>query len=418
MLGACLISASAIEKVQAILDPSDFYRESHGVIFETMRRMNVLGEPVDAVTVVAELERAGQLQAVGGKVRLHEIARLVPTSANAAHYARIVSEHATRRGLIATANEIAVLGWEMDGETAEAQLGRAELLLEELRQRRASTEQDEIITLHQAAQYLDEKFRNPPDETAWIPCPWPSLHVRMGPGRMYVLGGYAKDGKTSGGLQWFQAAASAGISVTFLSLEMAKWDVAERLAAIMGLPARTVTSGKLGEEMRPLARKVLSEMTAIAPNARIWDAPAADIPAIRAHVKAVRPSLLIIDHLHEFHLRAEYERQDLEAIVRGLWRIAREFNITILLLAQLSRSGDKRHPFPMPSMSSLKGSGAIEQLAWAVWFIYRERDENNLATEDSLFVVAANRSGGVGTRRLHFNPRTVSFTAVQREEAA
>jgi replicative DNA helicase len=98
-----------------------------------------------------------------------------------------------------------------------------------------------------------------------------------------------------------------------------------------------------------------------------------------------------------------------------LWRIAREFNTTILLLAQLSRSGDKKHPFPPPTMTSLKGSGAIEQLAWAVWFVYRIRDDNNLPTTDTQFIFAKNRSGVTGVRRLEFDARHIRFHEVARE---
>ena len=412
MLGSMLLAEKTIPKVAEIVDAADFYRESHGLLFRCCLNLWNDGLPVDAVSVVAALEKSGDLERVGGKVRVFEIARIVPAVANVGHYATIVREQAFRRGLIAAAGEIAQLGWDGEGEGAD-KLRRAEELVDELRRRREQ-EQDEIVSLYQAAEYLDEKFKNPPDESLWLPGAF-SFQPRMGPGRLYVCGGYAKDGKTSFGLQSFHKAATSGFSSTFLTLEMSKWDLTERLASVMGMPARIVQTGKLTDEMRPRARKVLGDMTSIAPNARIWDAPSVDVPSIRAHVKLVRPSFMVVDHLHQFHLRSEYERQDLEAIVRGLWNIAREFKMTILLLAQLSRSGDKRHPFPAPSMSALKGSGAIEQLAWAVWFVYRERDDNNLPTNDALFIVAANRSGKTGTKRLMFHPREVRYTEVQRD---
>lgn len=411
VLGAMLISPNAIDAVRDILDAGDFYRESHGRIYRRALALHDSGEPVDAITLAAALEEAGEIEQAGGRVRLHELARLVPATANVRHYATIVRDASVLRSMIRIGGEIAQLGWEREGDALDL-IGEAQELVAELRARRG-IEQDEMVTLHQAAEYLDAKFRNPPDESDWIPGPW-SFVPRMGPGRMYVLGGYAKDGKTAAACQFFHRAARDGHSTTFLTLEMSKWDLTERLAAVMGIPARTVQTGRLGDDQQ-LARNVLGEMTQLAPHARVWDAPAVDIPTIRSHVKGVRPKLLIVDHLHQFHLRSEYERQDLENVVRGLWRIAREFSITVLLLAQLSRAGDKKNPYPMPTMSAVKGSGAIEQLAWAVWFVYRQRDDANLPTDESLFVVAANRSGITGTRRLQFHPKHVRYGEIARE---
>lgn len=410
-----MISDAAITATADILVASDFFRDSHGLMFQTMVDMWGEGTPVDAVTLVAELEQEGKLKLVGGKARVYEIARLVPASANVRHYASIVRDASFRRGLIAAAGQIAECGWDSEGDNSE-KLQAAETLLDELRKHRDGREQDELVTLHDAAIHLEEKFRNPPDESAWMPGPW-SFVPRLGPGRLYVLGGYPADGKTSTGLQFGQKAANAGFSVTALTLEMSKWDLAERLASTMGLPAKEVATGQIHESRLPLVRSVLGEMVKIAPNFRIWDNPSADVSSIRAHVKTVRPNLLIVDHLHQFHLRAEYERQDLEEVVRGLWRTAREFDMTVLLLAQLSRSGDKKHPFPAPTLSALKGSGAIEQLAWAVWFVYRLRDQDNLPGDDSQFICAKNRSGTTGIRRLMFHPHTVMFTEVIREAA-
>lgn len=407
-----MIAPAAITKARDILDDGDFYRDSHSRIFRAILKLDALGEPVDPLTVTAELESSGDLKDVGGKVRVYEIARLVPASANVGHYAGLVRDAATRRGLIRASSEIAELAWAWDsGEPVEL-IGRAEQLVEELREREAET--DSIVNLHESALYLDEKFRNPPDHSSWIRGPWRWVSP-MGPGRLYVLSGYAKDGKTSAGCQFFEAAAKDAVSTTYLTLEMSKEDLAERLAATMGIPARAVQTGRL-EQYGDVARNVIERMTQLAPHARIWDAPAVDIATIRAHVKAVRPRLLIVDHLHQFHLRSEYERQDLEGIVRGLWRIAREFQMTILLLAQLSRARGQKTSYPAPTMSALKGSGAIEQLAWAVWFVYRLRDSDDLPGEESSFICAANRSGPTGTKRLSFDPRRVRFTEVTTTE--
>src|SRR5581483_750675 len=119
VLGAMMISPGAIGAVSEIVDASDFYRESHAKIYRAALGLYAKGEPVDAITLTDELEERAELEAVGGRVRLHELAALVPATANAAHYARIVHETATLRGLIRAGGEIARLGWERPGETGD-----------------------------------------------------------------------------------------------------------------------------------------------------------------------------------------------------------------------------------------------------------------------------------------------------------
>src|SRR5919198_1893569 len=139
VLGAMMLSPGAIAAVSEILDARDFYRESHSKIYLAALALYAKGEPVDAITLVDELEERGELDDVGGRVRINELAALVPSTANAAHYARIVREMATLRGLIRAGGEIARLGWERPGETVEL-VDRAEQLIFELSQSRVSSE--------------------------------------------------------------------------------------------------------------------------------------------------------------------------------------------------------------------------------------------------------------------------------------
>ena len=139
VLGAMMLSPGAIGAVSEILDAGDFYRESHAKIYRAALGLYARGEPVDAITLVDELEEKGDLEDAGGRVRIHELAALVPAAANAAHYARIVREMATLRGLIRSGQEIARLGWERPGETDEL-VDKAEQILFDLSQDRVSTE--------------------------------------------------------------------------------------------------------------------------------------------------------------------------------------------------------------------------------------------------------------------------------------
>ena len=146
VLGAMLLSPGAIGAVSEVLDASDFYRDSHAKIYRAGLALYAKGEPVDAITIVDELEERGELEGVGGRVRLHELAALVPATANAAHYARIVREMATLRGLIAAGQQIAQLGWERPGET-QMLVDRAEQVVFDLSQSRVSTEFSHIEEL-------------------------------------------------------------------------------------------------------------------------------------------------------------------------------------------------------------------------------------------------------------------------------
>src|SRR5438477_6335591 len=146
VLGAMMLSPGAIGAVSEALDASDFYRESHARIYRAALGLYAKGEPVDAITLVDELEGRGGLEEAGGRVRLHELAALVPATANAAHYARIVREMATLRGLIAAGQQIAQLGWERPGETPTL-VDRAEQVVFELSQSRISTEFSHIEDL-------------------------------------------------------------------------------------------------------------------------------------------------------------------------------------------------------------------------------------------------------------------------------
>lgn len=426
ILGAMLISPKAIDAVIDVLEPRGaikFYRESHGRIYQAALALHSHGLPVDAITLTDALERtaptnmdrerfANMLDAVGGRVRLHELAALVPATANVAHYARIVHEAWLLRSVIRIGGEIAKLGWERAGDTDTIMLDAESLLMDlrgQMEQRR-----EETMTMYEAAEYLDAKFRDPPEEGFGIPTPWswlPSMHG----GRLYVLGAYEKDGKTVQAAHFFLNAIAHDIRTEFWTLEMSKVDMAERLAANRGLPAKRVQSGRLEDEQRALAAKIVGDFARYGKSGLIVDAPSADVATIRRQVGLRRPQFIIVDHLHQFSVRPEYERQDLEHIVRELWRIAREFDIPVLLLAQLSRSGDRKNPYPRPTAAQLRGSGMIEKVAWAVWFVWRERDERNLATEKSEFIIALNRSGTTGVRYLTFHDRETRFTEVVRE---
>lgn len=411
-----MLTPAAIDAVAEVLEPESrrkFYRDSHGALFDRMLAMHRAGLPVDVVTVRDSLTK----QPVEGidLARVLELGGMVPAAANAGHYAEIVRESWMKRAIIRIGHDMQTLGLEGHGEATDLFQQAAQMF--DSARGAMERERDVVITMFDAAEYLDDKFKNPPDLTAGVPTPWGFLPQMKG-GRLYVLGGYEKDGKTVQAHHFFRAAIEAGIPAGFVTLEMNWQDLVERMAANMGLPAKRVESGRFADQMqREKAFQIVGKIAMLADQGRIFDAPGCSVADLRRYVKTYGLKFLLVDHLHQFSTRPEYERQDLEAIVRGIWQVSREFDIPVLLMAQLSRSGDKKHPFPRPTAAQLRGSGMIEKLAWAVWFIWRERDEMNLPTEDGLteFIIALNRSGGQGMRKLRFYGSETRFEEIARE---
>src|SRR2546421_4430463 len=146
VLGAMMLSPGAIGAVSEVLSPGDFYRESHAKIYRAALALYAKGEPVDAITLVDELEERSELEDAGGRVRIHELARIVPAASNAGHYARIVREMATLRGLIRAGGEISILGWERPGEATDL-VHRAEQIVFDLSQARVTSEFSHIEEL-------------------------------------------------------------------------------------------------------------------------------------------------------------------------------------------------------------------------------------------------------------------------------
>lgn len=415
ILGAMMLDSRAVDAVAEVLEPDGaqkFYRQSNGVIYEVALGLHRVGLPVDAVSLYdAVAKREPRIE----KARIHELAGLVPVWRNAAHHAKIVREKWMLRRLALVASTIAGMG-DGDGVDPAALILEAERLFEETRGQ-MERERDLVVSMYDAAMYLSEKFKHPPDLGSGVPTPWSFLPSMQG-GRLYVLGGYPADGKTVQAHHYFRTAISAKIPTGLVTLEMAWQDLVERLAANMGLPAKRVQTGRFEDQVqRDMAANVVGRMAMFADVGKIIDAPACTVADLRRYVKTLGLRFLIVDHLHMFQLDPQHQRESIEEIIRGIWSISREFDIPVLLLAQLSRTGDKARPFPRPTMAQIKGSGAIEQLAWSVHFVWRERDEMNLPEQSGAteYLIAKNRSGETGMRRIRFVPRETRFEEIQRE---
>src|SRR5690349_17705939 len=228
VLGAMLLSPGAIGAVSEVLDAGDFYRESHAKIYRAALALYAKGEPVDAITLVDELEERSELEAVGGRVRLHELAALVPATANAAHYARIVREMATLRGLISAGGEIARLGWERPGETGDL-VDQAEQVSFDLSQQRVSGEFTHIDQLlKESFERITTLYEAGADVTG-TPSGYRDLdRLTSGfqPGNLIIIAARPSMGKSALALcMAANMAVRQGIPVGMFTLEMSKSEV-------------------------------------------------------------------------------------------------------------------------------------------------------------------------------------------------
>ncbi|HEY8028070.1 MAG TPA: replicative DNA helicase, partial [Gaiellaceae bacterium] len=255
VLGAMMISPGAIGAVSEIVDASDFYRESHAKIYRCALTLYAKGEPVDAITLTDELEERGELDAVGGRVRLHELAALVPATANAAHYARIVHETATLRGLIHAGGEIARLGWERPGETADL-VDQAEQILYDLSQQRVTGEWSEIESLlKESFERITTLYESGVDLTG-TPSGFRDLdRLTSGfqPGNLIIVAARPSMGKSALALC---IAANMGVRhnvpVGLFTLEMSKSEVTQRLMCSEAkVESQRLRNGKLQQDDWP-----------------------------------------------------------------------------------------------------------------------------------------------------------------------
>jgi replicative DNA helicase len=367
VLGAMLLSPGAIGAVSEVLDASDFYRESHAKIYRAALALYAKGEPVDAITLVDELEERGELEAVGGRVRLHELAALVPATANAAHYARIVREMATLRGLIAAGQQIAQLGWERPGET-QILVDRAEQVVFELSQSRVSTEFSHIEELlKESFERITALYEAGADVTG-VPSGFRDLdRLTSGfqPGNLVIIAARPSMGKSALGLCIAaNLALRYEIPVALFTLEMSKSEVTQRLLCSEAkVESQRLRTGKLAQDDWP--RLVAAGDKLMKAPIYVDDTGSITMMEIRSKARRLktrepRLGLIIVDYLQLMTsgTTAENRVQEVSQISRNLKVLARDLDVPILAMSQLSRAVEQRHD-KRPILSDLRESGCL-----------------------------------------------------------
>ena len=431
VLGAMLLGggAGAVDRVLEVnLSAADFYRESHGHIYRAILSLYAKGEPVDAITVAQELELTGTLKDVeGGAERVHELAALVPAASNAAHYARIVSDMALYRGLIRLGNDLARFGYDRL-ETPPVYLEQAEEMLFDLtRKRRTSAFVGAEEAVRREYDRIVELYHGGGRDIVGLATGFVDLDKMTSgiqPGNLAVLAARPSMGKSALALGiCANVAIRQQIPVALFTIEMSIPEVTQRLISMEArVESPKLRTGRLNlEEWAAVSRA--AGLVAGAPLYMEQDIHTlSELRGKARQIALEQPTLglIVIDYLQLMTAndgQAESRVQDVSQISRGLKVLARELNVPILALSQLSRAPESRHD-KRPMLSDLRESGSIEQDGDLVAFIYRDEYyfpdelENQGIAEVN---IAKQRNGPVGMRKLAFTSRYALFADLAHE---
>ena len=422
VLGAILIDREAIIEVAEFLRPEDFYRQAHGAIFKAMLDLFERREPVDLVTVAETLERSGDLESSGGRAYLSTLGNQTPTAVHAVQYARIVERKAVLRNLIAAAGKIAGIGYEDPAEIQEA-IDRAESELFNVSQRRVSIGFSPLKTLlHEAYDRLDylHAHRGEISGVRTGFADLDALTTGLQKSDLIVLAARPSVGKTSFALNIAEyAAVTEGRSVGLFSLEMSKEQLVLRLlSSVANIDSKRLRTGFLEELDFARIAPAMNDLSEAA--LFIDDTP--NITAMELRTKARRLQaesgldLVIVDYLQLMQAttsnRDANRVQEVSEISRGLKALARELAVPVIALSQLSRQPEMRES-KEPRLSDLRESGAIEQDADLVIFLWRDKergaDEGEVDGEVLNVKLAKHRNGPTGEIQLWFRKSQTRF---------
>src|SRR3954464_11888753 len=423
VLGAMMLSPGAIGAVSEVLDAGDFYRESHAKIYRAALGLYAKGEPVDAITLVDELEERGELEEAGGRVRLHELAALVPATATAAPSARIAREMATLRGLIGAGQQIATLGWERPGETPVL-VDRAEQIVFQLSQSRVTTEFSPIEDLLKDSFERITALYEAGEDVTGTPSGFKELdRLTSGfqPGNLIIVAARPSMGKSALGLC---IAANLALHlkdarpVALFTLEMSKSEVTQRLLCSEAkVESQRLRTGKLSQDDWP--RLVAAGDKLMKAPIYVDDTGSINMMEIRSKARRLKTKepnlgLIVVDYLQLMTsgTSAENRVQEVSQISRALKVLARDLDVPILAMSQLSRAVEQRHD-KRPILSDLRESGSIEQDADLVAFVYRDEYYNGEESDSqglAEVILAKHRNGPTDAVKLSFLKRYAKFT--------
>ncbi|MBI1907945.1 replicative DNA helicase [Candidatus Uhrbacteria bacterium] len=426
LLGAVLIDQETLLKIGDLVKPEDFYKDSHRIIFETMLELAERHDPIDILTVGNRLEEKSILKQVGGRTALVELTNTVTTAAHVAHYAEIITKKALLRRLLRAASDITELGYD---ETQDA-----DLLIDEAEQKLFNVSSNVHKTsfvplrsvLTQAFDRIDELHREK-GKLRGVPTGFTGLDnllAGLQKSDLVILAARPSVGKTSFALDIMRSVAlRTKQPVGFFSLEMSKEQLVDRLiCAEAGVDLWKLRNGRLSDHSADFHR--IGDALGKLSEAPIYidDSPMANIMTVRTKARRLQSehglSLIVVDYLQLMEARKQTDNrvQEVAEISRGLKQIARELQVPVLALAQLSRAVENEKP-AIPKLAHLRDSGSIEQDADVVMFLYRKAADRNYQPDEltpeeknaAEVHVAKHRNGPTGMVKLFWDAARTSF---------
>ncbi len=423
VLGAAMLSRTASGEALEILDSGDFYRNAHRTVFEAIQTLFAQGEPVDTVTITDWLARRDRLDEVGGAAALLDLTVAVPTAANAAHYAGIVREKALLRRLIDAGTSVARLGYEAT-EDAATVIDKAESLVYEVSQTGSVNEYSQLKELLNESFEQIEQLAERGSEVTGLPTGFDDLDritAGLQPQNLIIIAARPAMGKSSLclNLSQFVSVEARRPSIIF-SLEMSKMEIVNRLLSSEAkIDSSKLRTGRLEDtDWRKLGDALgkLSEAPLF-----IDDTPSISLMEIRAKCRRLKQrhglDLVIVDYLQlmQSHRRVDSRQQEVAEISRGLKMLAKELDVPVIALSQLSRQPESRTD-KRPMLADLRESGSIEQDADIVGFIYRDEVYDDESPDRGIaeLIIAKHRNGRTGVVRLAFLDHLTKFANLAR----
>lgn len=413
LLGGLMLDNGAIDRISGIL-PEHFYRDDHRRIYRAIARLLQAGQAADVVTVWAALEASGEGDQAGGMAYLGEIANSTPSAANIKRYAEIVRERALERSLMAVGDQIVATVDDRSLTVAE-KLNRAQALVMSLTEGAAPREprllRDVLVSVVEG---MEQRMSG---QTMGVPTGLSDLDAALGgslqPGDLILIAGRPASGKTSLGVQIAQDRALAGGVPLVLSMEMTAAQLGSRMVASVGrVPLGDVIHARMEGDTADRVEGAIARLS----EARmvIDDQPALTVMDVRAKARSCRRKhgldLVVVDYLQLMQGDGNNRNAELEEISRGLKALAKELNVPVVALSQLSRKCVDR-PNKRPEMSDLRDSGALEQDADVVMFVYRDEEYNPDSPDAGTaeILIRKQRQGATGMVRLTFMGQYTRF---------
>lgn len=424
VIGGLLLDNTAMDRIADVISEQDFYRHDHKLIFHYLHRLIITSRPADVVTVFEALTLAGKQDEAGGLVYLNALAQNTPSAANIRRYSEIVHDRALLRRLISTADEISGSAFQPKGREVRQLLDEAESKILSIAEEGTRNEQGFVEIkplLAQVVERIDTLYhQDNPNDVTGTPTGFVDLDRMlsgMHPGQLIIIAGRPSMGKTALSMNIAEhVAIDYALPVAVFSMEMPGEQLVTRMIGSVGrLDAHRLRTGKLNDEEWPKLTHAVQKMG----DAQIFIDEQGALNPIELRARARRLSrqcgqlgLIVVDYLQlmSASMSGENRATEISEISRSLKGLAKELNVPIVALSQLNRGLEQR-PNKRPIMSDLRESGAIEQDADVILFIYRDEVYNPDSQDKGIaeIIVAKQRNGPIGTVSLTFSGQYTKF---------